>query len=77
MSIELTPVVVRNGECSLTQFGGGADGRCLQLNVGFDGFVVLTVDQAKNMAAALLEFADGTRKDFLGWPCGKFPKEQE
>ena len=77
MSTELKSVDVRNGQCALTQFGGGTDGRCLQLNVGLQGFVGLTVDQAKDLAAALLEFVDGTREDFLGYPCGKFKDEQQ
>ena len=70
MSTELKPVRVRNGSCSLTQFNGGSGGRCLQLNVGMKGYVTLDVKQARDLAAALVEFADGTREDFQGYPCG-------
>lgn len=72
MSTELKPVEVRNGTCSLTQFNGGYDGRCVELNVGLQGFVSLNVNQARDLAKALVEFANGTREDYMGYPCGKW-----
>ena len=77
MSTELKMTEGRNCNVMLTQFGGGNDGRCLQLNSSNfkDKYVQLTVDQARDLAAALLEFVDGTREDFMGYPCGKFTGE--
>jgi hypothetical protein len=80
MSTELKSVKGRNCNVMLTQFGA-SDGsfqpaqRCLQLNSSNfqDKYVQLTVEQARDLAAALLEFADGTREDFMGYPCGISP----
>ena len=78
MSTDLKSAVDRNGEVMMTQFNGGDDGRCVQLTPQFPSskpYVQLTTEQARDLAAALLEFANGTREDFLGYPCGKFGGE--
>ena len=78
MATELKPTPYRNGTLRLTQFCGPrpasfndrSDRRCLQLTAvdalgGLDksGYVALTKEQALSLAAALVEFANGTREE--------------
>ena len=77
MSTELKGVTCRTGPVSMNQFSGGReDGLCVQLtfkepeeerfrpNFGFY-YMQLTKQQAAELAAALVEFAEGTREELI------------
>jgi len=77
MSTELKGVACRTGMLSMNQFSGGRqDGLCVQLtfkepeeerfrpNFGF-WYMQLTKQQAVELAAALVEFAEGKREELI------------
>jgi hypothetical protein len=77
MSTELKGVTCRTGPVSMNQFSGGKqDGSCVQLtfkepkeerNRHSNGwwYMQLTKQQAVELAAALVEFADGKREELI------------
>ncbi len=76
MSANLKPVPTLTGQLLLTRFCGpqvklGVNRQCVQLTpvtalgglVGSNGYFQLTMDQALELAEALLQVARGTRKE--------------
>lgn len=74
MGVELKGAVCRTGTVNMNSFCGYEDGKCLQLTFRAPDFEMnrpslgiwymqLTKQQARELAQALVEFADGTREE--------------
>ena len=65
MSTELKGTTALNGEVSLTRYWGGEEnGQCVQVTTQWpQSYLSLTKEQARELAVALFQFADGTREE--------------